>query len=207
MPRGESTDPRTTTRRTGGTRATMVRTAAILLGENGVAGTTIDEVLRVSGAPRGSVYHHFPAGRAELLTAAVEHATETILDFARGADGLEPATVLDAFVDYWRRRLIESDFRAGCPVVAAAVDADPSLPELSELAADAFTRWQDALAAVLVHGGMAGEAAQRQALQSLCLLEGAVVLCRARRELTPLDAAAEAIGTLYRSELRRSTPQ
>lgn len=46
----------------GSTRARMLGSAVEVLRERGAAGVTIDEVLARSGAPRGSVYHHFPAG-------------------------------------------------------------------------------------------------------------------------------------------------
>lgn len=178
----------------------MVRTAVALLQENGVAGTSIDRVLAVSGAPRGSVYHHFPGGRAELLSAAVTHATDSIVDLAQGPGHGDPAAALDAFVDLWRAQLLTSDFRAGCPVLAVAVDADPDLPELTDQAGASFDRWRGELSAMLAAGGMTTTSADRLAMQSLCVLEGAVAVCRAQQDIAPLDAAADAIRTLYRAE-------
>lgn len=184
-------------RKRGETRRKMVETAAVLLCERGVAGTSIDRVLAQSGAPRGSVYHHFPGGRVELLSAAVEYAADSIVRVMHAAGGEGPSAVLDGFVDFWRRQLLGSDYRAGCPVLAVAVDDDPEFPELADLAARSFTRWQDELARILVEHGMATAAADTLALQALSQLEGAVVLCRAHRDMAPLDTAAEAIGTLY----------
>lgn len=179
----------------------MVRTAAILLRENGVAGTTIDKVLVASGAPRGSVYHHFPGGRAQLLSEAVEFATESIIELAGATGEGDPTAALDAFVALWREQLVASEFRAGCPVLAVVVDADPALPELAEQAGEAFVRWQSVLAEMLVERGMTTTTADRLALQSLCILEGAVAVSRARREISPLDEAAQAIRTLYAAEV------
>ncbi|MFD2395066.1 TetR/AcrR family transcriptional regulator [Dietzia aerolata] len=85
MSTAEKSSPVTDRRRRGSTREKMVRTAAVLLREHGVAGTTIDRVLAVSGAPRGSVYHHFPGGRAQLLSEAVEFATDSIIELAGAA--------------------------------------------------------------------------------------------------------------------------
>lgn len=52
-------------------RERMVLSAAALLREHGASATSIDRVLAHSGAPRGSVYHHFPGGRAQLIDEAV----------------------------------------------------------------------------------------------------------------------------------------
>ena len=204
MSRSETATPPAGGRRRGATREKMIRTAAVLLRENGVAGTTIDKVLAASGAPRGSVYHHFPEGRAQLLSEAVDYAARSMLDLAGAAGEGGPAAALDAFVALWREQLIASDYRAGCPVLAVVVDADPALPELTAQAGEAFGQWQSVLARMLGDGGMTTTSADRLALQALCILEGAVVVARARREIGPLDEAARAIRTLYEAEVERS---
>ena len=56
----------------------MLISAAEVLRERGAAGVTIDEVLARSGAPRGSVYYHFPGGRNQILTEALQFAGEAI---------------------------------------------------------------------------------------------------------------------------------
>ena len=204
MSTAEKSSPVTDRRRRGSTREKMVRTAAVLLREHGVAGTTIDRVLAVSGAPRGSVYHHFPGGRAQLLSEAVEFATDSIIELAGAAGEGDPAVALDAFVALWREQLVASDYRAGCPVLAVVVDSDPALPELTEQAGEAFGRWQSVLARMLGGRGMTATSADRLALQSLCILEGAVAVSRARRGISPLDEAAQAIRTLYEAEVNRA---
>lgn len=204
MSTAEKSSPVTDRRRRGSTREKMVRTAAVLLREHGVAGTTIDRVLAVSGAPRGSVYHHFPGGRAQLLSEAVEFATDSIIELAGAAGEGDPAVALDAFVALWREQLVASDYRAGCPVLAVVVDSDPVLPELTEQAGEAFGRWQSVLARMLGERGMTATSADRLALQSLCILEGAVAVSRARRGISPLDEAAQAIRTLYEAEVNRA---
>lgn len=89
-------------------------------------------------------------------------------------------------------------------MLAVVVDADPALPELTEQAGEAFGQWQSVLARMLGDGGMTTTSADRLALQALCILEGAVVVARARREIGPLDEAARAIRTLYEAEVERS---
>ena len=47
-------------------RARMVRSAAALFGSRGLSATSFSDVLADSGAPRGSIYHHFPGGKKQL---------------------------------------------------------------------------------------------------------------------------------------------
>src|ERR1700758_84630 len=107
-----------------GPRERMVRSAALLIRERGAHATAISDVLEHSGAPRGSAYHYFPDGRVQLLGEAVDFAGEYVA--ARIAKGDNAFGVLDTLIAAYRKQLIESDYRAGCPIVAIAVEAgDP----------------------------------------------------------------------------------
>ncbi len=57
-------------------RSRMVEGAVRLLATKGVEGTSFAEVLEATDSPRGSVYHHFPGGKPELLHAALDLASE-----------------------------------------------------------------------------------------------------------------------------------
>src|SRR5688572_25165035 len=94
------------------TRQRMVLSTAALLREYGAAATSIDRVLAHSGAPRGSVYHHFPGGRAQLIDEAVALAGDFVVGMIEAAaQADDPVEALDAFFALWRNRLTDSDFR------------------------------------------------------------------------------------------------
>ena len=52
-------------------RERMVDSAVVLLAKRGFQGASFSEVLAHSKAPRGSIYHHFPDGKEQLIAAAV----------------------------------------------------------------------------------------------------------------------------------------
>lgn len=108
-------------------RERMVRSAAVLIRERGAHPTAIADVLAHSGAPRGSAYHYFPGGRTQLLCEAIDYASDHVAGrLDRAADTAE---LLDDMITKFRDQLLDSDFRAGCPVVAVAVEAGtPSAP-------------------------------------------------------------------------------
>jgi AcrR family transcriptional regulator len=172
----------------GNTKQRMLDSAVLLLRERGAAGVTVDAVLAHSGAPRGSVYHHFPGGRNELVLGAVRQAGDyiTAMVDASVADGDVRQTV-ERLVGFWRRALTRSDYRAGCPVVALAIDSRESIPEAAELVREIFARWRTSLAEVLSANGFPDARAQRLATLIVAAIEGAIILCRARRDLSPLD--------------------
>src|SRR3954447_20327939 len=104
-------------------RDAMIRSAAELFREHGYSGTGFRDVIAHSGAPRGSIYHHFPGGKAQLAEETVRYASDAV------TGGLERAmargdvrSALRSHLDWWRRALERSDFQAGCTVAAVAVE-------------------------------------------------------------------------------------
>src|ERR1700761_9551088 len=142
-------------------RNRMIQSAALLFREHGYSGTGFRDVIEHSGAPRGSIYHHFPGGKEQLAAETVAWAAGVIerrLD--RAARGGDPIAALGMFVDSWREVLEDSNFRAGCPIVAVAAEADAG-STASAAAAAAFARWRDLLARALLTAGV-GRATARQ---------------------------------------------
>jgi AcrR family transcriptional regulator len=171
-------------------RERMVMSAALLIRERGAQPTAIADVLAHSGAPRGSAYHYFPGGRTQLLCEAIDYAGEyiaaKIMKAESGVDALDKL-----FADY-RKQLLTSDFRAGCPVVAVSVEAgDPDKPDAAnpviERAAAAFARWTDLITARLVSDGVSKNRAAELAMLTTTSIEGAIVVARASRDVKALD--------------------
>ncbi len=178
-------------------RERMVRGAVDLLREYGAGATSIDRVLAHSGAPRGSVYHHFPGGRAQLIDEAVTLSGDYIAEMIEAAGELpDPLEAVDSFFVLWRGRLVDSGFRVGCPVVAVAVETNDEAPQLARSAAAVFACWREALAELLVRHGLAPARSTRLASFVIAVLEGAVIMCRAEQSTAPLDAAAAEIREL-----------
>lgn len=166
-------------------RERMVASAALLIRERGAHPTAIADVLEHSGAPRGSAYHYFPGGRTQLLCEAIDYASDQIA--ARLARADSTAALLDGMIAGFRKQLLNSEFRAGCPVVAVAVEAGDSESPVQERAAAAFRRWTGQIVARLQDDGVATDRAEELAMLIIGSIEGAVVIARATRDVKPLD--------------------
>jgi AcrR family transcriptional regulator len=182
------------------TRDRMILSTALLVRERGARATSIDDVLAHSGAPRGSVYHHFPGGRDELLREATRFAADYIAGRLAG-DG-DPLAKLDAFVEGYRADLVANDFRPGCPIVAVAIEDGAGL---QDLAAEAFTRWEDLLAVSFRKAGVRRRAARDLAVTIIAGLEGALVMARAQKSVVPLDTVHRLLRAQLRGELQRGS--
>ncbi len=197
-PQIPSVNPARRTR--GSTRTKMLESAAQVLRERGAAAVTVDEVLARSGAPRGSVYHHFPGGRAQILREALEYAGREITASIDEAAGESAAALLRLFVQFWEQCLIDSDYQAGCPVLAAAVGSGEDEQQLSASAGDIFSRWREASRQAYLREGFEPTDAAALADTTISAMEGAVVLCRSTRSLEPLHSVAQQMEFLIKAK-------
>ncbi len=162
----------------------MIVSAALLIRERGVERTSFSDVLAHSGAPRGSIYHHFPGGKTELVEEATRHAARwTGRGLTAALSVGDAATAIDLFVGGWRETLESSDFAAGCPVVAVTAEG----VALDDAAA-AFTHWEDLLTEAL--------GSRSKATLVVAAVEGAVILARAQRSTAPLERVASELRAL-----------
>jgi AcrR family transcriptional regulator len=181
----------------------MVISAALLIRERGAHPTAIADVLEHSGAPRGSAYHYFPGGRTQLLCEAIDYAGEYVA--ARIAKAETGVDALDKLFADYRKQLLKTDFRAGCPVVAVSVEAgDPDKPDAAtpviERAAAAFSRWTDLIATRLISDGVSKARAAELAMLTTTSFEGAIVVSRASRNIKALDLVHDQLRTLVLAE-------
>jgi AcrR family transcriptional regulator len=186
---------------TSDSRNRMIQSAALLFREHGYSGTGFRDVIEHSGAPRGSIYHHFPGGKEQLAAETVAWAAAVIeRRIDRAARSGDPIVALGIFVDMWREVLEDSNFRAGCPIVAVAAEADTGSTATAAAAA-AFARWQDLIARTLLHAGVGRTDARRLATLVVAGIEGAILLCRARRDIRPLRDVHRALEATLRTAI------
>ena len=163
-----------------------MESAALLFRRHGIDGTSFSDVIAHSGAPRGSIYHHFPAGKAQLAAETTQWAGQFILasTVAALAEN-DPVGAIEASSRWWTKLLRSSDYEAGCVIAAATVEGVRE-PAVRAAAAQAFTDWEKVLAQALRQRGVATPRARSVATLVVAAIEGAVILARAQRSTEPL---------------------
>jgi TetR/AcrR family transcriptional repressor of lmrAB and yxaGH operons len=175
----------------------MVEGAVRLLATKGVEGTSFAEVLEATDSPRGSVYHHFPGGKPELLHAALDLASERGQAAMEATRGQPAAVVIERFLDLWRALLDYSRLSAGCAVVAVTVAADND--DLLDHAGTIFRTWTGLLTELCAAGGMDVKSARLLAVTVISATEGVVALCRAERSMEPFEEVRTVLLSLVKS--------
>lgn len=173
------------------TRDRLIDATEALLRERGLAGAGIKQVVARSGAPIGSVYHHFPKGKTELATLALQrHA-------AKAGRLLETVFSSDAPVSERVRTLFRTAARGfdqsgglkSCAIGTVTLDLGTDDENLRAVCAAAFDGWVDAIASHLPWP----DKRKRRSFAAMVVtsIEGAFILSRASQSGQPFVTAGE----------------
>lgn len=180
------------------TRTRMLETAARLFQRRGYHRTGFRELVEVSGAPRGSIYHHFPGGKEQvgveavaLSGARVRQAIDHVAQAASSSSDMIRGVA--AALAGW---LEQSGYTDGCPVATVALECAPESDVIADACRDAFRSWQPAFIKAFEEEGTPPDVAARRARLVVAGIEGALVLARVERSPQPLLEVADEIATL-----------
>ena len=176
------------------TRDRLVATARMLFWEHGYTETGIAQILKAADAGSGSLYYFFPT-KEDLLIAVLELYKELLWPevvqpvFDRVSDPIER---IFGILEGYRRLLEGTDYLRGCPIGNLALELSSSHPGARRLIAENFTGWLKAVEQCLADAsGRLPESVdpKQLALFVLTTMEGAVMLARTYRSISPYDAA------------------
>lgn len=181
------------------TRARLIAGTRELIEAQGYFGTGLNRIVAATGAPRGSLYFHFPGGKDELVAAALTQAGREVEALLAGlaAGGAGPAALAERLIEAFAERLERSAYTSGCPLATVALEVAGGNEALRTVCAELYAGWQRVLAGRLAAEGLDPAEAEAAAGQVLALLEGAVLLAAVRRSREPLDHARHAVRQLF----------
>lgn len=175
-----------------GARDRIVTATLTLLRQGGLSAAGLNDVVAQAQAPKGSLYHYFPAGKTQIVAAALEVYRETVAaqlsQALKGRAGL--ARRVTRLFEAVAQRMGDSRFGQSCAVGAVVLDLRPEDDELRLLCDAALAHWADTVAEYLKELPAEQRAPAGRLLVSL--LEGAQLAARAAGHARPLQEAATA---------------
>lgn len=180
-------------------RQAIVTAAAALFRRQGYAGTGLNDIVARSGAPKGSLYHYFPAGKAAIGEAAVRQAgglvEKTLLRLAEEAP--DAAGLMRTYCGWLVHWMAQSGWRDGCPIATTLLETAAEDEAIARAGREVMAGWVEAIAARLERDGRPPAEARRLAGFGVSALEGALLRARVERGAGPIDEAAEMLERLY----------
>jgi AcrR family transcriptional regulator len=173
------------------TRERMLTAAESLMREQGLAGAGIHHIVKLSRAPIGSVYHHFPGGKTQYVSEALRMNGEKARALLVAAMSAKKplAQRLRAFFRLAAKSFEEQGACKGCAIGAVTLDLGRRDDALREVCNEIFASWIDA-----IEPHLPWRSAKKRrdfALAIVTALEGAFVLARAQKSGAPFIAAGE----------------
>jgi len=168
------------------TRDRILFATAELFRRQGYNGTGLKQVVAEAEAPFGSLYHHFPGGKAELGDEVIRKAGAFFQFMVTAVYDEVDGTAADAIRACFAgagETLEATNYEDACPIATVALEVAGTDDRLRQATADVFEQWIVALAERV------GD--RDKALAVIAALEGAFILCRASRSTEPMHAAGE----------------
>ncbi|MEM1414461.1 MAG: TetR/AcrR family transcriptional regulator [Myxococcota bacterium] len=171
------------------TKRRLLSATGRLLRARGYAATGLSAIVKESCVPKGSLYHHFPGGKAEVAGAAVARSGRAVVErLTELADRAgDPIAAVRAFCDGYVEQLRASAYQRGCPLATVALEAAPDVDEVHAACAEAFDGIVALIAERLEARGLTPEAARAEATHTVSAIEGALVLAKAKRDVRPVE--------------------
>src|SRR5450432_3896541 len=177
-------------------RADAIATAARLFRIQGYTATGLTQILKESGAPKGSFYFHFPRGKAQLAEEAIDQYVATRIAVLRN---ISSNTLGDAlkFVhkifSAFAAEMVATDFQYGCLMQNLANELPALDAELTKRVARGFADSTEIIAEHFRRCGFSPRHAASTAAALAASVEGARTIGRLERTPAVFKALAELI--------------
>ena len=182
-------------------REQIVQTTCALLEAQGYHATGLNQIVKESGAPKGSLYYYFPDGKEAIAEEAIRMATGIVVRRIRenlsAVD--DPAEAVQAFAQGIAHHIEASGFQSGGPLTTVALETATSSPRLNEVCRAAYEEMRQAFAEKLLIAGFASEEAQALWLTILAAMEGGILLSRTHHTGDPLRSVGGCLSLLIQS--------
>lgn len=179
-------------------REKILQTASRLFQLQGYHATGLNQIIKESGAPKGSLYHYFPNGKEELAVESVKYTGSFIETRIQGIlDKVsDPIEAIQLFITETASQFDDPESIEGIPVGLLASETALISEPLRTVCLEAFKSWEAAFTRKLIQGGFEQKAASRLAILINSMIEGGIMLSLVNKDKTPLQLIAENIPIL-----------
>jgi TetR/AcrR family transcriptional repressor of lmrAB and yxaGH operons len=184
----------------------IIKATCDLLELQGYHATGLNQIIKDSGSPKGSLYHYFPGGKEELTAEAISTVGALVLNRIRDnlADIDDPAEAVGAFIANIAHNVEVSGYRAGGPITTVAMETAATSERLRAVCQGIYAGWAAAFAHKLRTGGLSNDRADRLSQFIIAAIEGGIILCRTGRSRAPLEIVADEIRDIVAATLSPS---
>lgn len=183
------------------TRKQIIETTCDLLEAQGYHATGLNQILSVSGAPKGSLYYYFPEGKEQLTSAAIQRTGTIVAERIKQglSSNADAGEAIASFINTIAYHVEASGFRSGGPLMIVAMETAISSERLNTACREAYRLLQEAFQEKLLASGYARARATQLATFITSSIEGGIILSRTSHSGDPLREVATVLATLLKT--------
>jgi TetR/AcrR family transcriptional repressor of nem operon len=180
------------------TKERIVRAATRLIHTRGYKNTSLNDIFAESGVNKGSFYFHF-SGKDELVHAVIDRFLSSIerrLEVISGAGEKSPRQMIVSYLNLMTTFMEASGCVGGCLLGNLSLEVSDWHEQIRGHLALSFDRFINRFALIIREGQNRGEfrtdrSAEEIAVVLVSLLEGGLVLAKAKKDIAPLVVMKE----------------
>ncbi|HIW11952.1 MAG TPA: TetR/AcrR family transcriptional regulator [Candidatus Salinicoccus stercoripullorum] len=177
------------------TREELIQATAKLLQTKGYVGTGMNDIIQLSGAPKGSIYYHFPQGKEQLTIEAVNWTKEKVTEYIKERLSLhnDPVQSIQEFIVDSGERFEKDNYFCGVPITALVLETSSTSENLRKSCNEVFEAWGNEFSKVLKANGYENDRANEMGMLINSLIQGALVISLASKDPAALKTVAQKI--------------
>lgn len=179
-------------------REQIIFTTSILLEKQGFHGTGLNEIIKESGSPKGSLYYYFPEGKEQIAAEAILQSGKITAERIRtGLAGKRTsAKAIPDFVLKIAENVERSGYGAGGPLTAVAMETATQSEKINSACREAYGMIESAFKAKLLESKLPSSKAGELARFITAAIEGGIILSRTYHTGDPLRLVARQLKNL-----------
>jgi TetR/AcrR family transcriptional repressor of lmrAB and yxaGH operons len=179
-------------------REQILLTTSILLEKQGFHGTGLNEIIKESGSPKGSLYYYFPDGKEQIASEAILQSGKMTAERIRVglAESHNPSKAIHAFILKIAENVELSGFGAGGPLTAVAMETATQSERINVACREAYGMLEAAFRDKLLECGFPANKANELARFITAAIEGGIILSRTYHNADPLRLVANQLKSL-----------
>ncbi|MFS0639044.1 TetR/AcrR family transcriptional regulator [Mesobacillus foraminis] len=176
-------------------REKILQTASRLFQLQGYHATGLNQIIKESGSPKGSLYHYFPNGKEELAAEAVKYTSRyieaKIQSFMEQVP--DPVEAIQEFIKEAASQFDQPGTIKGIPVGLLASETALISEPLRKVCVQAFKNWETIIANKLIKNGYEENEAVKAGTVINSMIGGGIMLSLANKSKAPLLTISESI--------------
>lgn len=176
-------------------RNKILCTASKLFKVQGYHATGLNQIIKESGAPKGSIYHYFPNGKEELAIAAIQLSSRQVQENLRRdlAEIADPIQSILHFVNQLADEFDPNEMKQGISISLLALETAMMSEPLRVACQSAVEARGEIFAEKLAEGGFGQDEAGELGMMIHLLIEGAITLSLTKKSNAPFRMVARRI--------------